>query len=1046
MANLQNERTAEHNDVAGRIVRICILIIVSFVVAIAAVSFAVHHMRLQFEEEFMKISDTKMQQVTDVVRMSIDGDDLVSNTVNAPARYSAFLDLMLADTSSENLSAEGYGLFGYNQGQLSLLLSRGVNDPSEFAVASRDISEWLGGSNSQTIIHGKNYESIIVPITDSTGMCVGVFEYKCTFGELYAIGDKLESRILTAVIIAVLAGVVLFAVQEVLIRFLRGRQNGTSGKKNTETPQNRDRRLISSTIGYCFTIILIVLLVMATQLSKTYIKALESERADMMEKCAVSSAAALTFTEVRENMSYMLPVYKYAPEKSYTVNIYTMAGDSFLRLYSSAATGNVQQYYLTGAGNQYVDCFGLQQAAFTSRNEGGTAYVCAIAPIISSENTVSGVLEVMMPRSDFESSVNGMSLSWIFTIISIAISMGIMIFELNLFISTVSKGISGNAPVLVMYGENANRFLSFFTAFGSIMMPVAFADYFKEQLDYLPMPAVQAFICVTLLLYIWGYLGFAGIRNSIKMKFTSRIALIAITCAGYFFALIAGVIGFPYLTAVLALPTGFCFGMTFDYLRDYRINAGRLGYKDYNDRVIHNVQSSSYFLGVAVGAVIAGICYERYGLFIVTIISGAALVLTSIGMIYFMQNNTQVREAPLSISGFFSVFSDSKVARFLNSSFLMLGVVVSFVLMFIPNYLQAVGISLPTSSFYFLVTGFTACFVCGFVKNKFAHLLTSRTRVLIQAATTVIGLFLFALMPSAKMLVVTCAFLGIALGIHDYYYIYVLYLICNGKVKANLRKLAEYSVYMGAGLLLPVIMVAFMVKNIRITFLVLVLIVAILAFIYPLSSFSKKIDERDISLKPQKKHREKPAAKAAPAFGTATPSQAPADVRLPSGSVYDDGSGVTDPQVDAVIPENQYNAAATQTQAQGYQQAPQQTDAQYQGQYQEQYQDQYQQAPQQYQEAYQETAQYQAPDQYTQQYDQQYAAPAGDPYAQQYDQQYAAPSVDPYAQQYAPQPQQPADPYAGSGAAPYGVQPQQAPADPLAFLNSDENDGGNQNV
>jgi hypothetical protein len=42
---------------------------------------------------------------------------------------------------------------------------------------------------------------------------------------------------------------------------------------------------------------------MATQLSNTYIKALESERADMMEKCAVTSAAALTYTEVRENMS-----------------------------------------------------------------------------------------------------------------------------------------------------------------------------------------------------------------------------------------------------------------------------------------------------------------------------------------------------------------------------------------------------------------------------------------------------------------------------------------------------------------------------------------------------------------------------------------------------------------------------------------------------------------------------------------------------------------------------------------------------------------------
>ena len=224
MANLQNEQTAERNDVAGRIVRICILIIVSFVVAIAAVSFAVHHMRLQFEEEFQKISDTKMHQVTDIVRMSIDGDDLVSNTVNAPARYSALLDLMLADTSTENLSAEGYGLFGYNQGQLSLLLSRGVNDPSEFAVASRDISEWLGGTSEQTVLVGKNYESIIVPITDSTGMCVGVFEYKCTFGELYELGDKLESRILTAVVIAVLSGVFLFALQEVLIRVFRGRQ------------------------------------------------------------------------------------------------------------------------------------------------------------------------------------------------------------------------------------------------------------------------------------------------------------------------------------------------------------------------------------------------------------------------------------------------------------------------------------------------------------------------------------------------------------------------------------------------------------------------------------------------------------------------------------------------------------------------------------------------------------------------------------------------------------------------------------------------------
>ena len=1026
MANLQSERTAERNDVAGRIVRICILIIVSFVVAIAAVSFAVHHMRLQFEDEFKKISDTKMRQVTDVVRMTVDGDDLVSPTVNAPAKYSALLDLMLADTSTENLSAEGYGLFGYNQGQLSLLVSRGVNDPSEFAVAGRDISEWLGSSEA-TILTGENYESIIVPVTDSTGMCVGVFEYKCTFGELYAIGDKLEARILTAVVIAVLAGVLLFAAQEILIRVIRNRQNGSGGKKSTETAQSRDRRLISSTIGYCFTIILVVLLVMATQLSKTYIKALESERADMMERCAVTSAAALTYSEVRENMNYMLPIYKYAPDKPYQVNIYTMAGDSFLRLYSSTATGNVQQYYLTGAGNQYVDCFGLQQSAFTARNEAGTSYVCAIAPIISSSNTVAGVLEIMMPRSDFESSVNGMSLSWIFTIISIAISMGIMIFELNLLISTISKGISGNSPVLVMYGENANRFLSFFTAFGSIMLPVAFADYFKEQLlSDLPSVAVQGIICAAMLLFIWGFLGFSGLRNSFKMKLTSRIALIAVTCAGYFFALIAGVINIPYVTAVLALPIGFCFGMSFDYLRDYRINAGRLGYKDYNDRVIHNVQASSYFLGVAVGAVIAGICYERYGLFVVTIISGAALVLTSIGMIYFMQNNTQVREAPLTVSSYLSVFSNSRVARFLNSSFLMLGVVLAFVLMFIPNYLENVGISLPTTSFYYLVCGFTACFVCGFVKNRYAHLLTSRTRVLIQAASTVIGLFIFALMPSAKTLVITCAFLGIALGIHDYYYIYVLYLICNGKVKVNLRKLAEFTVYLGAGLMLPIIMAAFMLKNYRITFLILTLIVAILAFAYPMSSFSGKIDERDISLKPQKKQREKPAPKA-----PQTPRPAPQVQGQPSApeAVADDNRFVQpEPQIEGVIPEQQYEPQAP---VQQYQQPAQSQDYQ-------QYQQYQQPAQQQYQaDSYQYDARYQQPVQNNYQ---------ADPYAygaQQY-QQPVQPGYqqDPYQSQYV---QNPADPYAGGEPVPYDMPPQQGGYDPLGFLNGEGNEGGNQN-
>ena len=59
-------------------------------------------------------------------------------------------------------------------------------------------------------------------------MCVGVFEYKCTFDGLYELGDKLEGRILTAVIIAVVFGVVVFILQELLIKLLR-RKQGNAG-------------------------------------------------------------------------------------------------------------------------------------------------------------------------------------------------------------------------------------------------------------------------------------------------------------------------------------------------------------------------------------------------------------------------------------------------------------------------------------------------------------------------------------------------------------------------------------------------------------------------------------------------------------------------------------------------------------------------------------------------------------------------------------------------------------------------------------------------
>lgn len=1042
MANLRNDRAQEKGNVVDRLVRIVILTIVSFIVSIAAVSFAVHHMRLQFEGEFKSISDKKISQVCDVAKICIDGDDFTSATVNSPLKYGSILSLMLADTTSENLSAEGYGLFAYKDGQLSLLVSEGVGDTSEFAVANRDISTWLNGKYDPTTVTGQNYESIIVPITDSTGMCVGVFEYKCTFDGLYDLGNKLEGRILTAVIIAVVIGVVIFILQELLIKLLHRRQ-GNSGAQVSESAKARDKRIISSAIGYCFAIILVVLLVMSRQLSSVYITTLESERADAMQKCAVTSAAALSYTQVSENMSYMLPIYSYAENKPYMISVYTMAGDSFLRLYSSTVEGTSnEQFYLTGVGDQYINCFQLQETAFTSRTEAGKSYVCAIAPIISSENTVSGILEVMMPKADFQSTLNGMSLSWIFTIFSIAISMGIAIFELNLIISTMSQGISGNTPVLVMYGENANRFLSFFAAFGSIMLPICFADYFKDTLSDMPRYVVHALIAVALLLYIWGFFGFSSIRLELKSKLTSRVALIFVTGAGYFLALVAGIINIPYVTAVIALPVGFCFGMPLDFLRDYRINAGKLGYKDYSDRIIHNVQSTSYFLGVSVGTVITGICYERYGLLIVSVISGAALILTAVGMIYFMQNNTIVKEAPLTVGSWLRVLSDSRAGKFLNSSFLMLGVSLSFMLVFIPNFLGNVGISLATASFYFLVCAFSACAVCMFIKTHYEHILTSKIRVLIQSASTVLGLLVFALLPSAKTLVLTSAFLGISLGIHDFYYIYALYLICSGRIRTNLRKCAEYAFYLGFGLIVPIAMTAFMVNNVRIVMIIITVLVALISFVYPASAYSSQLDESDPSLKPEPRRARRNNPPMGNPYGR--PVSAPVNAPVPGNNpAYGAPSpfGEPEPPVQPPMPEpgpQPYAPVQPQQQPmpqQQYQQAPVPPMPQ----------QQYQQAPvppmpQQYQQPVQQVPPQQAP-MPQQQYQQAPVPPQQQFQPQQYQQAPVPPMPQQQYQQYPQAPvQQAYQPLPGPdmyGQSPY---PQQ-PSDPMAFLN--DNDPGN---
>jgi len=219
-------RAAHQAEVLNRFIRTVILIIVSLMLSVLSVSFAVHHMRLQFEEEYKTIADDKIESVSDVVRRTLDGDEIAANPQDAAVKYNEVLSLMLADVSTQSYSSESYGLFYYSNGHLSVLMNQGSEAPEAFEVASRDISEWLNADNVPTFIEGDNSESVLVPVADSTGRCVAVFEYKCNFNNLKTMGDDFEGRILKSVVIAVAAGIFVYIVQLLVPKIIRRSGSG----------------------------------------------------------------------------------------------------------------------------------------------------------------------------------------------------------------------------------------------------------------------------------------------------------------------------------------------------------------------------------------------------------------------------------------------------------------------------------------------------------------------------------------------------------------------------------------------------------------------------------------------------------------------------------------------------------------------------------------------------------------------------------------------------------------------------------------------------
>ncbi len=214
------------SDVLNQIIRGIVLIIVALILAIVSVSFAVHHMRLKFEEEYRGVTLTKLQQVSDTAKLALDGDEIATDPLACVQKYSDVLSLVMADVSEDSFSTEAYGLFLYSGGQLSVLTSSDAPENFSYTVSRIDISDWLNAENKSTVISNETSDTVLVPIADSTGRCVAVLEYSATYSNLSDMGGKIEGRVLKAVIISVAAGILLFAVQLLIPKLFKSGKKG----------------------------------------------------------------------------------------------------------------------------------------------------------------------------------------------------------------------------------------------------------------------------------------------------------------------------------------------------------------------------------------------------------------------------------------------------------------------------------------------------------------------------------------------------------------------------------------------------------------------------------------------------------------------------------------------------------------------------------------------------------------------------------------------------------------------------------------------------
>ena len=212
-----DDLTPIDNNQLSTAVRALVLGFFAMVLAVVSVSFAIHHMRRGFESEYLDIYQHQLESIAMNAVLTIDGDEIQSDPISAGQKYPAIINLMLPNQSDDSFSTIDYGLFtSPEENTLTIIY---MSNPENLVSPNIQTYKWNNKSEPYPVI-SENKSSLLIPILNSQGTIIGLFELTGTHTRLQEYGDILEGKLLMAVIVSAVVGMILFSFQYFIPKLL----------------------------------------------------------------------------------------------------------------------------------------------------------------------------------------------------------------------------------------------------------------------------------------------------------------------------------------------------------------------------------------------------------------------------------------------------------------------------------------------------------------------------------------------------------------------------------------------------------------------------------------------------------------------------------------------------------------------------------------------------------------------------------------------------------------------------------------------------------